>query len=394
MSLNISKNMTKLYKYLFLTILGLFSLGQLERIQLNEVLVFYIHDLFIALWLVLVVRNHHQKISALIKKYFSNYLTYSLIAWMALGLVINFISHGFSVIPLMYIARAITYLLFALSLPLALPYSRKSYNNYWLGVGLLIAVTGLIQYLFLPDTRFLQYSGWDDHYFRLIGTQLDPNFTGIILTITFLIAQGVESKQKWFKNSILILLAGSILLTYSRASFLSFIIGLVLIVLIKFMKSHQKNVSLVIIMGLFILSIPFLPRPAGEGVKLERTASISARVESNQLALSSLSSHEWLIGKGLFVYQDQNREGAFWPTTAHFPNNLEIFLINSMGIVGLGLSLVILFKIGKYLYQKDTYIFTAFIAILIHSQFNHTLFQPFVWLWITAQIFTIETTKT
>ena len=382
--------MKKLFKYLFITILGLFSLGQLERIQLTEVLVFYLHDVIIALWLVLVISKYHRQLLSLIKKYFFNFLTYSWLSWVILGLIINFISHGFSTIPLLYIARAIAYLLFALSLPLTLPNFSKPARSYWIIVGLLMAISGLIQYLFSPDTRFLIYSGWDDHYFRLIGTQLDPNFTGILLTVTFVISQGVESQQKWLKTNLSTLLVGAILLTYSRASFLSFILGSALIILIEFIKSHKKNVALTIIMGLFILVIPFLPRPEGEGVKLERTASISARIESNQLALQNMASYEWLVGKGLFAYQNQTEVETFWPTTAHFPDNLLVFLLSSTGMIGLGLSLVIFYRVGKYLYKKDTYIFAAFIAILIHAQFNHTLFQPFVWLWLVTQIFTIK----
>jgi hypothetical protein len=382
--------MKKIFKYLFITILALFSLGQLGRIQLNEVVAFYGHEILISIWLVLVSIKHHRRMLILIKKYFFNYLTYSFLSWVGIGLIINFISHGFSIIPLLYMARAIAYLAFALSLSLVMSFSAKSYRCYWVLTGLIIAVLGLIQYLFLPDTRFLWYLGWDDHYFRLIGTQLDPNFTGVILTSIFLIAQGLWNKQNWLKTSISIVLAGAILLTYSRASFLSFIIGSGLLISIK---SYKKNLSLPIIMGLFIVLIPFLPRPEGEGVKLERTASISARIESNQLSLKILESHELLFGRGLFVYQNQNKEEVFWPNTAHFPNNLIVFLFTSTGIIGLGLSMIILYRVGRYLYYKDIYIFTAFIAILIHSQFNHTLLQPFVWLWITTQILTIETTK-
>ena len=387
------KIMKKLFKYLFLVILALFSLGQLQRIQLNEVIALYYHDIFIAIWLILVAVKHPQKILILIKKYFFNYLTYSLVAWTVLGLATNFIGHGFSLIPLLYITRAIAYLLFALSLTLVVPYSSKSYRCYWVLAGLLIAILGFLQYWFIPDTRFLSYLGWDDHYFRLIGTQLDPNFTGILLTTSFLIAQGMWNKPNRIKTIISIILAGAILLTYSRASFLSFIFSSALIILIEFITSHKKNLALSIIIGLFIVLIPFLPRPDGEGVKLERTASISARIESNQSALQSLSGYEWLTGKGLFTYQPQVQTDSFWPNTAHFPNNLILFLLTSMGVVGLGIATFVLNKTGKYLYQKDIYIFTAFIAILIHSQFNHTLFQPFVWLWLIVQILTIEKTK-
>ncbi len=386
--------MKKTFKYLFITILALFSLGQLERIQLNEVISFYIHDLFIIIWLILIISKYHAKLFSLIKRYFLNKLIYTFIAWICLGLIISFIRYKFSIIPLLYIARTGAYLLFALTLQLIKPFSLKTSRFYWTIVGLIIAITGLAQYLLLPDTRFLRYLGWDDHYYRLIGTQLDPNFTGIILTITFLITQGLETKQKWLKNMISALLAGSILLTYSRASFLSFIIGCGLLIFIGFLKSHKKQFSLLIIMGLFILTIPFLPRPDGEGVKLERTASIYARISSNQHSLANLNKYEYIFGKGLFTSTNHNQKQTPWPNTARFPSNLIIFLFTSTGIIGLSLSVVVLTKIGHYLYDQDIYLFSAFIAILIHAQFNHTLFQPFLWLWLTMQIFTIRTLKT
>jgi hypothetical protein len=385
--------MKKTFKYLFIIILSLFSLGQFQRIQLNEVISFYVHDIFIALWLILVAQKHYRSMMRLIKKYFFNNLTYLLLAWIAIGLIINIINQSFSIISLLYIVRAIAYLLFALSLPLTLPYSRKSYRCYWVLAGLSVAIMGLLQYLFLPDVRFLKYLGWDDHLFRLIGSQFDPNFTGILLTVSFLITQGLWNKPNQVKNTISVLLAGAILPTYSRASFISFILGSALIIFIGFIKSYKKNFVLPIIMGLFIITIPFLPRPEGEGVKLERTASVTARIESNQSSLKSLNGYEWVVGRGLFSYQDQMGEESFWPNTAHFPNNLVVFLLTSMGVVGLGIALIILYRVGQYLYQRDTYIFAAFIAILIHSQFNHTVFQPFIWLWLTSQILTLEEIK-
>ncbi|MBT4681133.1 MAG: hypothetical protein HOB74_03620, partial [Candidatus Pacebacteria bacterium] len=198
--------MKKIFKYLFISILTLFSLGQLQRIQLNEAVVFYIHDLLIVIWLILLIKKRKEKMLFLIRKYFFNYLTYIAISWIVIGLIINFISHNFTIIPLLYIARTISYLLFALSLPVAISLTAKSYRYYWFLVGLFIAVSGLVQYLLLPDTRFLWYSGWDDHYFRLIGTQFDPNFTGIILTTTFFMAQSLWNKQSWIKISASILL--------------------------------------------------------------------------------------------------------------------------------------------------------------------------------------------
>src|SRR3989338_6680935 len=53
-------------------------------------------------------------------------------------------------------------------------YFHRLRNGFFVGLG-------LGQYIFLPDTRFLLSYGWDEHYWRLIGTVLDPNYMGVMM---------------------------------------------------------------------------------------------------------------------------------------------------------------------------------------------------------------------
>mgnify|MGYP005838100633 CR=1 FL=1 len=382
--------MSKIFRYLFLTIIFLFSLGQLQRVQLSESIVFYLHDLFVVFWMWLIWIKHRSLFLKKFKKYSSNFLWFTISIWIIIGLSIAYLSDGFSLTPILYLVRTVTYLLFGLSMSV-FDYSDKN-RRHWIMGGIIIAILGMLQYLFLPDTRLIRLWGWDDHFYRLISTQLDPNFTGIILTLTFILIQSINYRSQILKTGLSLFLAASILFTYSRASYLSFIISLLIIIGLD--KSHRLIKKLAIILGLFMIAIPFLPRPAGEGVKLERTASISARIESNQKPFTDLRPVEYLAGRGLFTYHQERPIATQWPNTAHFPSNLFIFIFTSTGIVGLILSILVIYKSGNYLYQKDVFIFTSFIAILIHSQFNHTLFQPFVWLWLTGQIFLTEKSKT
>jgi hypothetical protein len=65
-------------------------------------------------------------------------------------------------------------------------------------VGGLSATFGLLQYLLFPDTRSLAAYDWDPHYYRVIGTFLDPGFLGMImvLTIVLVICQLWEDKSE------------------------------------------------------------------------------------------------------------------------------------------------------------------------------------------------------
>lgn len=386
--------MKKSFQILFILILALFSLGQLQRIQLTKVSAFYIHDVILAIWLCFSWVKYSKKWKKIIYKIINNQLFLFSAGWILLGLIISIITTGLSLAPLLYILRALTYALFGLSFTFIKPFSQEKQRNLWILSGLLITVWGLIQYFLLPDTRFLKYLGWDDHYFRLISTQFDPNFTGIIIVLTLILTQSIKIKPRWIKILTSLFLSLSILLTYSRASFLSFLGGLSIIGLITYLKSHKINKLLLTIIGLFIIGLPLLPRPAGEGVKLERTASISSRVESNSSALKDLKSYQWITGKGLFTLSESPKNNSILNDTAHFPDNLFIFFLSSVGLIGLSLSIFILYKFGHYLYQKDIFIFSAFIAILIHAQFNHTLFQPFIWLWLSSLGFSLKGTKT
>lgn len=407
------KFIKNLLKLLFFTTLVTFTLGQLTRLQLGKVGIIYYHDVAITLYITASLALYPKKIWRKIRLILFNKVFIGLCLSIIIGLIFNtlfFISDNFLrlIIPILYIGRAFLYAFFGLSVTTTLSIKKLTLNKAWISVGLGMAILGLLQYFLLPDTRFLKFAGWDDHLYRLIGPLLDPNFTGLLLTLTFFLSLDPRL-PKFFSKFSLLILPASILLTYSRASYLSFIIGMSLLLLFSLNSLRKKSLSSLIyppkffILGiiLFIMAIPFLPRPDGEGVKLERTASITARVSTDQALLEQLHPAQWILGQSWFRYQEREEElldsnhknktdtTNTWPNTAHFADNLFVFLLTSGGIIGLGLSLLILYKTGIYMMEKDIYIFTAFIAILIHSQFNHSLFQPFIWLWITNQAFSL-----
>ena len=133
---------------------------------------------------------------------------------------------------------------------------------------------GILQYVYLPDTRYFYFFGWDDHYFRLIAPYLDPAFTGVILVLSGLALFSIKKMQKWILVAIAVTVF-ALLLTYSRASFLAFSAGLLALGYL----TKRLTVAAILVLA-FSAGILFLPNPGGEGVDLTRTSSIVAKMQN------------------------------------------------------------------------------------------------------------------
>jgi len=244
------------------------------------------------------------------------------------------------------------------------------------------AATGLfgwIQYFWLPDLRALRFLGWDDHLYRLVGTFLDPGFTGLILTFGFLLSlvKFLETKDK----RLIVLLAFFLLsvgFTYSRASYLALLAGS----LVAFgVKKRLRQVAVVFLALLFISFL--LPRPAGEGVKLERLSSVYLRLENYQETLK-IFKHSPLFGVGYNnlcqARQKYLGEADFTSHACSGSDSSLLLVLATTGVVGLLVFLNLIYTLvknaGKEIYG---YSFLAVLtALLIHSLFVNSLFYPWV----------------
>lgn len=270
-------------------------------------------------------------------------------------------SLNFSLVSFLYLARLTSYIIFMVFMNQFLSQNdkyKKTFLNSLLLAGFITAIFGLVQYLFLPDLRQMKVIGWDDHYFRLTSTFLDPAFTGIILVLSILLSVFLK------KNKLLIVLLPALALTYSRASFLSLIFAMVL-----------PN-----IINLFI----FIPwNVGGEGVNLLRTNSIFAKVINYQQSWEIIKNYP-LFGVGY------NNICQFKEKTINACSGLDnsfLFILATTGIFGF-FSLVYLITViikrteKKYL----NLILTSGIAVMTHSMFTNTLFYPWVIFWIAILV--------
>lgn len=253
-------------------------------------------------------------------------------------------------------------------------------------VGTFVAIFGWIQYFVFPDLRILKTIGWDDHYFRLASTFLDPAFTGIILVLAeVLVIIKTLTKRSTFNYLLNFFFIITILFTYSRASYLALLFALMFLIL-KF-----KEKFLVILMLLFLALIPFLPRAQSEGTDLARTYSVGQKFINYQESvglikispLFGLGFDNLCIAKQKFL----NNENISSHTCSGLDNSV-LFIIATTGLAGL---IVFIWEIYKIIKETKMNIyawglFASFIAIFVHGMFTNTFFYSFVMGWMGALI--------
>lgn len=253
-------------------------------------------------------------------------------------------------------------------------------------VGFFVAIFGWLQYLIFPDLRILKTIGWDDHYFRLASTFLDPAFTGILLVLVeILVVIKTLLKRTVFGYMLNLFFIFTILFTYSRASYLAFLFAFLFLIL-KFKKKF-----LILFMILFLTLIPFLPKASSEGTDLGRTYSVGQKFINYQesIELIKISPIFGLGFDNLCVAKQKflNNQNVVSHTCSGLDNSI-LFIIATTGIVGLTVFLWQIYKIIRNT-KLDLYgwgLITSFVAIFIHGMFTNTFFYSFVLGWMGALI--------
>lgn len=390
----------------------LLSLGQFQRIEWSSFPAFYLHEVVMVGYL--FVHFFEKKWWMHSKSVLQGVPTlgWVCLGWVGVGLIFSLFSASPSALPFLYLARICIYIAAVVTLRHDLRQERLSSTTFWLGIfsffGLLIYF-GILQYLVLPDTRFLFFLGWDDHYYRMISTLLDPGFTGIIYCLGYVLTTVwlIKNSADYLKNptrlsrfslhSVNILSGLTVLgtlLTYSRASYVALLISIILIGITTWKtqkKIFWKNLFFALI---FLAAIPLLPRPGGEGVKLERTSTITSRTEYMETALQSIQTpKDIIIGQGIFVQPA--------PDTSHYSESINhskqadnwlILLLTGTGGVGTIIILTIITQIVYISYKAKNFIWIGVLTVLAHGLFNASITYPFVLLILGAWI--AETTAT
>ncbi len=361
------------------------ALGQLGRFELGSSRALYFHDVALAVGALVFLVDRFSVLKEKMRSSLLGKVFIALNLWILATSLLHFSSDQTQFLSVgLYLVRFDVMCTFGVLLSDLR--SRKILHQYelkWWLVSVLssIAILGLIQYGIYPDTRDFKLLGWDDHYYRLISTLFDPGFTGILLTIGAIVSLGfvIATQRSSWKSIVGVatfcISFVALLLTYSRASYLAFLIALV------FFALRTKKYLTLVLLPLFVMCIFLLPRPGGEGVKLERTASVVARIDSVNDSFSEFSFSNVLIGKGWYWKKQVQPTSIVGdqtvPNHSSAPENSFVFVFSSLGIIGLLLCGSIVFL----LLQRSAFsveVTTIMLAVSVHALFTNTFFYPFI----------------
>lgn len=332
-------------KYLLFALVIIFPLGQLGRaFYLNDFAVFFV----VVAWFITTRKN----ITA-------DPLFKPLMIWFS-AMIVSTLVNPIKIPALLYLVRFVVYsgLYFVAKDQIK---EKQTLVKLLKFAVLAVAGIGLLQFVFLPDVSFLKAFDWDDHYYRLISTFLDPGFTGAILVLGLILF--LHSHL-----SFLVLIYLALALTYSRASYLMLVAS----------SAILSRKLLVVVIAAFLITIPLLPKSTGEGTKLERESSITARINNWSKTLEVWEKNP-VFGIGFNTYRFEAKVAP--KSHSGGADSSLLLVLATTGILGFAAYIYLL----KKTWDLGDFVFKASLAgIIIHSFFNNTLFYPHVmeWLWI------------
>jgi len=255
----------------------------------------------------------------------------------------------------------------------------KLLTDCLLGVSIVSAMFGWVQFFTFPDIKPFFVWGWDMHLFRLVGTFLDPTFLGLIIVFG-LILSIYRNINGWNWKNILVtaFLLISLAYTYSRASYLAFIAAVLTII---YLEKKFKEL-LFFVLGLIVL-VFLLPTAKNHSIELFRSFSVVARIEDYQTTLKIfLASPVFGIGYDNMCIAYQKFVG-FQDFSSHACSGSDsslLFILATTGITGFIIFLTLLKKIAELVKKsvEGRVFITCSLSLLVHSLFSNSLFYPWI----------------
>lgn len=252
--------------------------------------------------------------------------------------------------------------------------------------GLFLSILGLLQFIFLPDLRFLTSGGWDAHYYRTASTFLDPNFLGGYLSLTLILLFQNRSMTKKWNILFFTIIYLALLTTFSRSSYIMFLTGFLTL---AFLKRSIKLVFLTIILfSILLFSFKIYIQAINKITPLDRNQTASLRFSTWQHGLEIFQRYP-VLGVGFNAYNfalrqyqlgDEQFLGGKGATTN---DSSLLYILSTTGILGFVSYFLFILGIIK---SKSYSLIAGTIGLLIHSFFVNSLFYPFMLIWIILSL--------
>lgn len=389
--------MVLLVFYILLLLIA-FPLGQLSRVPLSLNVDVTLLDIVVGLggilWIVRQIRTKSVTMNSQTKAFlvFISLLFLSLVL-QVFHLPLYQIKEG-----ALYLFRYIVYgSLFFIVFSSSQKVKQFLLRMLLLGGGILL-VTGYAQFFLYPSLRNLIYAGWDEHFYRMFGTFLDPNYFGMflvgymLLAVSFLLSQK-KRNMRFLLGALVLATFIGIVLSYSRTALLALSVGLLVMFWKKvYTKKIIFGICFLFVIGVSVMSV--VGRHA-EGNDLLRITSTNARIGDAKNALIIFSQNS-LFGVGFNTYRFAQYRYGFMKGSltqedhgASGADSSLLFVMATSGIVGAVAFLYFLYIHFHHVKkQKNRLGLSTLLAFFVGSFFVNILFYPslLVWLWIVLGV--------
>lgn len=289
-----------------------------------------------------------------------------------LNLTVNEFINSFS-----YALRLLFYLLFFLTLTSF--DIKKNIEKVILISGLAVSILGILQFLFFPDLSFLTQYGWDPHFFRNVSTFLDPNFAGAFFVFILIFIIGSKNISNKLRILFLTLVYISLLITFSRSSYLMFLISGIFFALIK--KSLKLFIFVTLFFALLLFGFQKYTEAVAKPRNINREQSASFRLSTWQQGLTIFqTSFVFGVGYNSYRYAIEKyhlADNQFLQSHGSSSNDSSLLtVLATTGVVGFCFYTLFLLTLFKFSWKNKLTLVSIIPGLLIHSLFANSLFYP------------------
>lgn len=378
---------SKIVRLFLLLSIALIPLGQFQRLNLGNGIVFTPLDVTVFCLFYLWFVSSRSEIKKLLRdKTFFWWLLFVVWAIVSLVFSLNFFTPGEILVGSLFLLRWVFYsgVLFAVSTTKI--GETALWSDLLLASGLVVAILGFAQFWLFRDLSFLAPFGWDPHQGRIVSTFLDPNFVGGFFVLLWVLSSTSLANSKNYPSKKLFYLASTVILflatvlTFSRSAYIALAVAFILLSILRFRIVYVFVAASFV---LFLLLIPKVSERISGALSFDETSQARVASWGNALKIAQgnliygvgFNNYRYAQIKSGFITQEEAAEHASSGTDSSI-----LLILATSGILGLLLFLSFLVSLAKVTYQSKGKLalagFVASVALLVHSEFVNSLFYP------------------